>query len=98
MSRAADCEIDVQGRILLPQALRQAASLVRDALVVGVLDRLEVWSPELWEGFVREAEGLLDDVSLGVQWPSVASPAVGNPPTAPGTPAPGGHPQGKPNS
>jgi len=44
-SRAADCEIDVQGRILLPPALREAAGLGLDAIVVGVLGRFEVWSP-----------------------------------------------------
>ena len=37
LSRAAECEIDAQGRILLPAALRDAAKLGRDALVVGVL-------------------------------------------------------------
>ena len=81
-SRAADCEIDVQGRILLPPALRQAAGLGRDAVVVGVLNRFEVWAPENWETFVRESERLLDDVSLDVQWPV--------PPTPPAPAAPGG--------
>jgi MraZ protein len=97
-SRAADCEIDRQGRILLPPALRAAAHLERDALVVGVLDRLEVWSPDAWASFVRDAEGLLDDVSLGVEWPLLpAVPARAEGP-APPTPSPGGHPQRKPNS
>ena len=68
-SRAADCEIDVQGRILLPPALRQAAGLARDAVVVGVLNRFEVWAPEAWDAFVRDSERLLDDVSLDIQWP-----------------------------
>ena len=82
-SRAADCEIDVQGRILVPPALRQAAGLTRDAVVVGVLNRFEVWSPEAWDGFVRESERLLDDVSLDVQWP-LPPPVV--PATAPPDP------------
>ena len=68
-SRAADCEIDGQGRILLPPALRAAAGLARDAVVIGVLNRFEVWAPEAWDGFLRESERLLDDVSLDVQWP-----------------------------
>jgi MraZ protein len=69
VSRAADCEIDVQGRILLPPALREGAGLARDAIVVGVLNRFEIWAPESWDGFVRESERLLDDVSLDIQWP-----------------------------
>jgi MraZ protein len=100
-SRAADCEIDVQGRILLPPSLRQAAGLGRDAVVVGVLNRFEVWSPESWDTFVRESERLLDDVSLDIQWPLSAQAPTGGqaspilPPTRPsGT----GDPQAKPNS
>lgn len=93
-SRAADCELDVQGRILLPPALRQAAGLARDAVVVGVLNRFEVWAPDSWDSFLRESERLLDDASLDVQWPL--------PPPAPreaGPENPGGplRPQGNPN-
>ena len=97
-SRASDCELDVQGRILLPPTLRQAAGLERDAVVVGVLNRFEVWSPGTWDGFVRESERLLDDVSLEIQWPP-APPAPVTPPTDPPTgPTGGGDPQSKPNS
>jgi MraZ protein len=96
-SRAADCEIDVQGRILLPPALRAAAGLGRDAVVVGVLNRFEVWSPEGWDAFVRESERLLDDVSLDVQWPlppaTPGAPAATTPPPPPAS----GDPQAKPN-
>ena len=96
-SRAADCEIDVQGRILLPPALRAAAGLGRDAVVVGVLNRFEVWSPESWDAFVRESERLLDDVSLDIQWPLPPTPPAG-PVAAPQTPPSGsGDPQAKPN-
>ena len=79
-SRAADCEIDVQGRILLPPGLRAAAGLERDAVVIGVLNRFEVWAPEGWDTFVRESERLLEDASLDIQWP---------PPPTPPTPATG---------
>ena len=88
-SRAADCELDVQGRILLPMALRAAAGLQKDVLVVGVLSRIEVWAPSAWDAFLHDSERLLDDVSLEVQWP--LSPVL---------PAPAGEaerPQGKPS-
>lgn len=103
-SRAADCEIDVQGRILLPPSLRQAAGLGRDAVVVGVLNRFEVWSPESWDTFVRESDRLLDDVSLDIQWPLPApaptGPVCGSQPSPtplPKAPSAGGDPQAKPN-
>ncbi len=98
ISRAADCDLDVQGRILLPPALRQAARLERDAVVVGVLNRFEVWAPESWNGFVKESEALLDDVSLDVHWPP-ALPRLADGSEAPPIPPGGsGHPQPKPNS
>lgn len=68
-SRAADCDLDVQGRILLPPVLRAAAGLGREAVVVGVLNRFEVWSPEAWRSFLAESERLLEDVTLEVPWP-----------------------------
>ena len=97
-SRAADCEIDVQGRILLPPALRQAAALERDAVVVGVLNRFEVWSPDAWKSFVHDSERLLDDVSIDIQWP--LPPATPSRPAspAPESPSRGGDPQAKPSS
>jgi MraZ protein len=96
-SRAADCEIDVQGRVLLPPALRAAAGLDRDAVVVGVLNRFEVWSPEAWESFVRDSERLLDDVSLDIQWP-LPPVTPSSPVTPPSDASPGGgDPQAKPN-
>ncbi len=68
-SRAVDCGLDVQGRILLPPALRDTAGLAKQAVVIGVLNRFEVWNPEPWDAFLRESERILDDVSLDVQWP-----------------------------
>jgi MraZ protein len=68
-SRAVDCSLDVQGRILLPAALRAPAGLAQDVLVVGVLNRFEVWAPDAWSEFLRESERLLEDVTLGVEWP-----------------------------
>jgi MraZ protein len=72
-SRAVDCELDVQGRILLPAPLRATAGLGHDALVIGVLNRFEVWAPERWDTFLAESERLLEDTSLDVQWPLPAS-------------------------
>lgn len=68
-SRATECSVDGQGRVLLPPALRAACGLRREAVVVGVIDRIEVWAPEPWETFLRESERLLEDVSLEVAWP-----------------------------
>jgi MraZ protein len=91
-SRAADCELDGQGRILLPPALRAATGLLREAVVVGVLNRFEVWRPDAWDSFLKNSERLLDDVSLDLQWPLPPGPPT--PGEGPSQPT---HPQGKPN-
>jgi MraZ protein len=88
-SRAVDCALDVQGRILLPAALRAPASLSHEVVVVGVLNRFEVWEPDAWSGFVRDSERMLEDVTLDVQWPLVPGP----PPTAPGSVRPQAKPK-----
>jgi MraZ protein len=96
VSRAADCEIDGQGRILLPPALREGAGLARDAVVVGVLNRFEIWSPDTWDGFVRESERLLDDVALDIQWPLPPATPTGGGAAPSGLPSATEHPQAKP--
>ena len=76
-SRAVDGELDTQGRLLLAPALREAAGLGREAVVVGVLDRIEIWSPPAWERFLKDSEQLLEDAGLEVAWPL---PAPASPP------------------
>ena len=46
---AARCELDSQGRILLPQNLREYANLVRDVTVVGCNNHAELWDSAEWE-------------------------------------------------
>ena len=45
---AASCELDKQGRILVPQTLREFAGLEKDVILAGNLSRVEVWSKEKW--------------------------------------------------
>ena len=49
MAGAANCEVDKQGRILIPQKLRDHAGLDKELVFVGVLNKIEVWSKERWE-------------------------------------------------
>ena len=45
---AAKCELDAQGRALLPQQLRDFAGLVKNVAVVGCDDHAELWDSEAW--------------------------------------------------
>jgi MraZ protein len=49
MAGAAACEIDKQGRILIPAKLRTAAALEKDIVFVGVLNKIEIWSKQRWD-------------------------------------------------
>ena len=49
LSGATECEIDKQGRFLIPGNLREAANLEKDAMIVGVGTRLEIWNKETWK-------------------------------------------------
>lgn len=48
----AECELDKQGRILVPAGLREYAALNGNAVIVGVFTRVEVWSKDNWAGEV----------------------------------------------
>ncbi len=48
MAGAADCEVDKQGRILIPNHLREQAGLDKDIVFIGVLSKIEIWSKERW--------------------------------------------------
>jgi MraZ protein len=49
MAGAATCEVDKQGRILIPTKLREQAALEKDVVLVGVLSKIEIWSKERWD-------------------------------------------------
>ena len=49
LSVATVCEIDKQGRFLIPANLRESAKLDKDAMIVGVGTRLEIWNKEIWQ-------------------------------------------------
>ena len=45
---ATSCELDRQGRVLVPQPLREFAGLEKEVVLTGNLDRIEIWSKEKW--------------------------------------------------
>lgn len=45
---ATMCELDKQGRILVPSTLREFAGLDKDVVLAGNLSRIEIWSKEKW--------------------------------------------------
>ena len=60
---ASDQQLDKQGRIAVPAALRTYAGLGKDVVVVGVADRLEIWDVATWTELSDEADELYADIS-----------------------------------
>ncbi|NMB00099.1 MAG: division/cell wall cluster transcriptional repressor MraZ [Firmicutes bacterium] len=65
-SGATECELDKQGRINIPTNLREFASIDKDAVVIGVSSRVEIWSREKWEAYVQVAEESFEDIAENI--------------------------------
>ncbi len=62
-SGATECELDGQGRVLLPESLRTYAKLERDVVVIGVSTRVEIWSKAEWEGCQARADQSYEELA-----------------------------------
>lgn len=63
LSGAIDCEIDRQGRILIPDFLKDYAGLEREVIVAGVYNRLEIWDEKKWNEYKKNAEKNSDEIA-----------------------------------
>lgn len=62
-SGATECEVDKQGRILLPANLRAHAKLDRDLVIIGVSTRVEIWSKEEWNKYTEQSEATYEELA-----------------------------------
>lgn len=63
LSGATICEYDKQGRINIPNPLIEFAKLEKDCIIIGVDEKLEIWSKERWEEFIVNNEENLSDIA-----------------------------------
>ncbi len=56
LAGAMDLEIDKQGRVVLPDYLRQFAGIGKQAIVAGLMNRLEIWDAKKWQQYKRATE------------------------------------------
>ena len=57
-------DLDSQGRLVIPQKLRTGVGIGRDVIVLGVSDRLEIWSGEAWDRYEQSQAGAYTSGSL----------------------------------
>lgn len=62
-SGAAEVEADKQGRVLIPQNLREYAGIDREVMIIGVSSRVEVWSEQAWKKYSSEANSNFEQVA-----------------------------------
>ena len=62
ISAACECPLDKQGRILLPQTLREYAGLKDEVVLVGMTQRIEIWAKDRWEKVFSEAQKKLESM------------------------------------
>ncbi len=48
-SNAMECEIDKQGRTVLPESYRKTAGIKKELVSIGMLDRVEIWAKEVYD-------------------------------------------------
>ena len=65
VSGAATCELDKQGRILVPAALREYAGLEKEVVVTGNLERIEIWDKAKWDE--NSSYDDMDSIEEGLQ-------------------------------
>ena len=63
MSGATDVELDKQGRVNISQPLIDYAGLLKDCVIIGTGDRLEVWSQESWDSFFDSTKDSMSDIA-----------------------------------
>ena len=66
LAGAADCEVDKQGRILIPMVLREFAGLEKDVVLVGVSKRIEIWNKEKWSEITAQYDDNMDEIAANL--------------------------------
>jgi len=63
LAGAVDAEVDKQGRILIPDFLKDYAGLRKNVIVAGVYNRLEIWDEKKWNAYKKNAEKNTDEIA-----------------------------------
>lgn len=63
LSKASECELDGQGRILIPSTLVKLAHLEKECVIVGMANHLEIWAKDKWEALEAEEEDSFEEIA-----------------------------------
>ena len=63
LAGASDTEIDSQGRVLVPDYLREYAGLKKQVVLAGLYNRIEVWDAKNWTNYKSKTEAASDEIA-----------------------------------
>lgn len=63
---ASDDTFDSQSRILIPQSLIKFAQIEKDVLILGALQKIEVWSPKVYEEYINQTDETYEQIAAKV--------------------------------
>lgn len=63
LAGAMDVKVDSQGRIVVPDYLRQYASIIKKVVITGLYNRLEIWDGKQWERYKSKTEKDSNDIA-----------------------------------
>ena len=66
-SGASECEIDTQGRVVLPPVFREYAGLKKELVIIGVSNRAEIWDKEKWEKYISDSSFDSEEISSAME-------------------------------
>lgn len=64
---AEECEIDRQGRVTIPVALREYGDLEKELMTIGNGEKIEIWSKKVWDEDMLAAELDGEDIAKGLE-------------------------------
>ena len=65
-SGATEVELDKQGRVNIPTTLATHAKLSKDCIIIGVSERFEIWSDELWQAYYEDSAESFNDIAENI--------------------------------
>lgn len=63
LAGATDTMMDSQGRVLVPDYLKEYAGLDKNVVVAGLYNRLEIWDDKKWDRYKKDAEKNTDKIA-----------------------------------
>jgi MraZ protein len=66
LQHIAEDSLDAQSRLLIPQELKDYAKIDKEVLILGVLNKIEVWNPEIFKEYLNQSSETYEEIAAKV--------------------------------